>query len=141
LARQSLQAQSCAGAPNHGRNQRKRLVQLHGQKPSSIDYYPERGGIPGWGNSLLVTSLKTGALYVLKLNGAGPGIRDVQKVFTTVNRYRDLALSPDHMTIYVATDESGYTRDTQGGATNKLVNPGSILAFTYRPQAAEAGSQ
>jgi len=109
--------------------------------PSSIDYYPQGGGIPGWGNSLLVTSLKTGALYVLKLNGAGPGIRDVQKVFTTVNRYRDLALSPDHMTIYVATDESGSTRDTQGGATNKLVNPGSILAFTYRPQAAEVGGQ
>jgi hypothetical protein len=45
------------------------------------------------------------------------------------------------MTIYVATDESGSTRDTQGGATNKLVNPGSILAFTYRPQAAEVGGQ
>ena len=63
--------------------------------PSSIDFYPEDGAIPGWGNSLLVTALKNGALYVLKLTGAGPGVRDADQVFDTVNRYRDLALSPE----------------------------------------------
>ena len=62
--------------------------------PSSIDFYPEDGGIPGWGNSLLVTTLKNGALYRFKLNGAGQGIRDTDQIFDTVNRYRDLALSP-----------------------------------------------
>jgi hypothetical protein len=63
--------------------------------PSSIDFYPVDGGIPGWGNSLLVTTLKNGALYRFKLNGGAPGIRDADQVFRTVNRYRDLALSPD----------------------------------------------
>lgn len=75
--------------------------------PSSIDFYPEDGGIPGWGNSLLMTTLKNGALYVFKLNGAGPGIRDTAQVFDTVNRYRDLVLSPDATTIYIATDSGG----------------------------------
>jgi PQQ-dependent dehydrogenase (s-GDH family) len=99
--------------------------------PSSIDFYPEHGAIPGWGNALLVTALKNGAVYVLKLTGAGPGIRDADQVFDTVNRYRDLALSPDATTIYIATDSGGVARDTSGGATDQLANPGAILAFTY----------
>ena len=99
--------------------------------PSSIDFYPDGGAIPGWGNSLLVTALKNGALYILKLNGAGPGIRDADQVFNTVNRYRDLALSPDARTIYIATDSGGVARDTSGGATDQLAHPGAILEFTY----------
>jgi PQQ-dependent dehydrogenase (s-GDH family) len=99
--------------------------------PSSIDFYPEGGAIPGWGNSLLVTALKNGALYVLKLTGAGPGIRDADQVLDTVNRYRDLALSPDARTIYIATDSGGIARDASGGATDQLAHPGAILEFTY----------
>jgi PQQ-dependent dehydrogenase (s-GDH family) len=99
--------------------------------PSSIDFYPEGGPIPGWGNSLLVTALKNGALYVLKLNGTGPGIRDADQVFSTVNRYRDLALSSDARTIYIATDSGGVARDISGSATDQLAHPGAILAFTY----------
>jgi PQQ-dependent dehydrogenase (s-GDH family) len=99
--------------------------------PSSIDFYPDGGAIPGWGNSLLVTALKNGALYVLKLNGTGPGIRDADQIFDTVNRYRDLALSTDARTIYIATDSGGVARDTSGGATDQLAHPGAILEFTY----------
>ena len=39
--------------------------------PSSVAYYPANGPIPGWGNSLLVTSLKNGALYRVPLNADG----------------------------------------------------------------------
>lgn len=99
--------------------------------PSSIDFYPEDGAIPGWGNALLVTALKNGAVYVLKLNGASRGIRDADRVLDTVNRYRDLALRPDARAIYVATDSGGIARDAACGGTDQLAHPGAILEFTY----------
>jgi PQQ-dependent dehydrogenase (s-GDH family) len=106
--------------------------------PSSIDYYPKDGPIPGWGGSLLVTALKNGALYRFKLSGDGLGVRDVDQVFATVNRYRDLALNPDGKTIYIATDSGGFARDAASGATDQLANAGSILVFTYTGEASEA---
>jgi hypothetical protein len=48
-----------------------------------------------------------------------------------VNRYRDLTLGPDKKTIYIVTDNEGSTRDTEGGATDKLANPGAILELKY----------
>ncbi|MFC0341383.1 glucose/sorbosone family PQQ-dependent dehydrogenase [Paracoccus niistensis] len=102
-----------------------------GVAPSSIDYYPEDGPIPGWGPSLLVTTLKNGAVYRLLLTGDGQGIRDIDRLFGTVNRYRDLAIAPDNRTICVATDAGGIARGADAGATDKLANPGSILVFTY----------
>ncbi len=30
---------------------------------SSIEHYPATGGVPGWGNSLIITTLKRGSLY------------------------------------------------------------------------------
>lgn len=99
--------------------------------PSSVDYYPDAGPIPGWAASLLVPSLKHGALYRLELSGDGRGIRIADALFATVNRYRDLAIGPDLQTFYIATDMSGYTRAADGGATDQLENPGSILVFRY----------
>ena len=78
-----------------------------------------------------MTALKNGALYVLKLTGAGPGIRDADQVFDSVNRYRDLALSPDAATVYIVTDSGGIARDTSGGGTDQLAHRGAILEFTY----------
>lgn len=99
--------------------------------PSSLDYYPKGGAIPGWGNSLLVTSLKNGAVYRFGLTADGKWVQgDVEKVFTSANRYRDTAISQDGSMIYVATDVEGKVRDPMtGGVTEKLVNPGSILVF------------
>lgn len=99
--------------------------------PSSIDYYPNGGAVPGWGNSLLVTSLKNGALYRLGLTADGKWVQgDGDKLFTSANRYRDTAISADGSTIYVATDVEGKVRDPiTGGVTEKLTNPGSILVF------------
>ncbi|HYH94861.1 glucose/sorbosone family PQQ-dependent dehydrogenase [Hyalangium sp.] len=99
--------------------------------PSSVDYYPQDGAIPGWGGSLLVTSLKNGALYRFKLSGDGQGVRDTDQLFDTVNRYRDLAIGPDNRTFYIATDSAGFTRDANGGATDVLANPGSIMVFRF----------
>ncbi|MDR1936532.1 MAG: PQQ-dependent sugar dehydrogenase, partial [Candidatus Accumulibacter sp.] len=50
--------------------------------PSSVAYYPRDGKIKGWGNSLLITSLKNGALYRVPLSADGKGVQgDVAKYF------------------------------------------------------------
>ncbi|MDQ3762768.1 MAG: PQQ-dependent sugar dehydrogenase [Actinomycetota bacterium] len=101
--------------------------------PSSMDYFPaDQGGFDGWRNSLLVTSLKNGSLYSLRLTQDGGSVQgDVAQFFKTTNRYRDLALSPDNRTIYIATDSIGRAGPKFGPPTEQLDNPGVILAFTF----------
>ena len=100
--------------------------------PSSVAYYPANGPIPGWGNSLLVTSLKNGALYRVPLNADGKTAQgDVTKYFHTPNRYRSALVSPDGKTIYVATDVRGNALGNDGKPVNDMKNPGSIIAFIY----------
>jgi PQQ-dependent dehydrogenase (s-GDH family) len=105
---------------------------------SSIQtYMPATGGIPGWENSLIVTTLKRGSIYRLPLADDGKSLRGpVERYFQSENRFRDVALSPDSKTLYVATDPGGLAEALTGGATNRLQNPGSILAFTYSGDAA-----
>jgi len=98
--------------------------------PSSLSYYPaKRGGIPGWSDSLLVTTLKDGSVYRLKLTNNGRRIATTEKLWASQNRYRDTAFSPDGRTVFVATDSAGLVRDPNGAPTSLLANPGSILAF------------
>ncbi|WP_226938880.1 glucose/sorbosone family PQQ-dependent dehydrogenase [Janthinobacterium sp. FT14W] len=103
--------------------------------PSSIAYY--RGGkqgVPGWGNSLLITSLKRGLVYRVQLDPSGTlPLGDAEPLFRSANRYRDLVISPDGNTIYVATDTSHLGTTNAGNALFKLDNPGSIIAFKYSP--------
>jgi PQQ-dependent dehydrogenase (s-GDH family) len=102
--------------------------------PSSIEAYrPASGGIPGFDNALLVTTLKRGSLYRVPLSADGKSVAGpIERYFQTVNRYRDLAISPDNRTIYIATDPGGLTEAADGGATDKVVNRGAILVFTYQ---------
>ncbi|MER6961401.1 glucose/sorbosone family PQQ-dependent dehydrogenase [Streptomyces sp. NPDC000618] len=98
--------------------------------PSSLSYYPDRhGGIRGWGNSLVVTTLKDGSVYRLKLTSDGRHIARTEKLWTSQNRYRDTAFSPDGTSVFVATDSAGLVRDPNGAPTSTLENPGSILVF------------
>jgi PQQ-dependent dehydrogenase (s-GDH family) len=96
-------------------------------------YFPAAGeGIPGWENSLLVTTLKRGSIYRVPLGpdgktAAGP----IERYFQSENRLRDMALSPDMKTMYIATDVSGLVGTMDGGAGTELQNPGAILAYTY----------
>ena len=46
-------------------------------------------------------------------------------------RYRDLAISPDGLHIYVSTDDHGPTMGDRGQTAGVLANPGAILEFTY----------
>ncbi|MDB5529567.1 MAG: L-sorbosone dehydrogenase [Devosia sp.] len=100
---------------------------------SSIQtYMPTGEGIPGWENSLIVTTLKRGSIYRLPLAADGKSLRGpIERYFQSENRFRDVALSPDSKTIYVATDPGGLAEALAGGTTTTMQNPGSILVFSY----------
>jgi PQQ-dependent dehydrogenase (s-GDH family) len=101
---------------------------------SSIEaYMPAPGtGIPGWDNSLLVTTLKRGSIYRLPLAADAKSLRGpIERYFQSENRFRDTALSPDMKSIYVATDPGGLAEKIGGGTTTTMQNPGQILVFTY----------
>ncbi|HYR84486.1 MAG TPA: glucose/sorbosone family PQQ-dependent dehydrogenase [Terriglobia bacterium] len=101
--------------------------------PSSADIYTARDGIPGWANSLLVSSLKLGKVYRLKLSADGHSVTgEPIEHFKSTNRYRDIAIHPGGKTIYLATDNSGRSTDASGRTTQELENPGAILEFSYR---------
>ncbi|TDD99472.1 PQQ-dependent sugar dehydrogenase [Flavobacterium cellulosilyticum] len=100
--------------------------------PSSIAIY-ESNAIPAWKNSLLVTSLKKGRVYRLKLNAAGTAVEqnEITQIFYTQNRYRDIVASPDGKSFYIITDSSGKTSNSTGMTTvTTMSNPGAILKFT-----------
>jgi PQQ-dependent dehydrogenase (s-GDH family) len=100
---------------------------------SSIQtYMPESEAVPGWGQSLLVTSLKRGSLYRLPLSEDGQALGGpIERYFQSENRFRDTAIGSDMKTLYIATDASGLTESLSGGVTTTLQHPGSILMFYY----------
>jgi len=98
--------------------------------PSSLEHYDE-SAIPGWEDSLLMPTLKSGELFRVQLTDDGEKVGESQRLFRSVNRYRDTAISPDGATIVVATDSGGLARGTDGDSTNELENPGALLTFTY----------
>jgi PQQ-dependent dehydrogenase (s-GDH family) len=105
--------------------------------PSSIAFYPFINKIPGWQNSLLITTLKSSALYRLKLNATGSGplaVSDsVVQYFrdeAALNRFRDIVVSNDGLSFYILTDSVGTTSGPSGsGAT--VTDRGSVLEYKY----------
>ncbi|MGJ8586255.1 MAG: glucose/sorbosone family PQQ-dependent dehydrogenase [Marinosulfonomonas sp.] len=104
--------------------------------PSSLDYYPDSpDGIPGWGNALIVTTLKRGSVYLIPLSDDGVSLRGpIERYFQSENRFRDVAIGPDGQTLYVATDPGGVVEALAGGTTFEMQNPGAILTFTFVPE-------
>jgi PQQ-dependent dehydrogenase (s-GDH family) len=96
-------------------------------------YFPEADeGIPGWEHSLLVTTLKRGSIYRIPLSEDGQTVSGpIERYFQSENRLRDMALSEDMKTLYIATDVSGLVGTMDGGAGTTLKNPGAILTYTY----------
>jgi PQQ-dependent dehydrogenase (s-GDH family) len=109
--------------------------------PSSIDLY--KGNIPGWKNSLLVTSLKYG-MYRLKLKSSGDFV-DSSSSTNTVDtfpllhgwRVRDVAIdpTPNSGTFWVVIDSTGSTSGPTGGFNGANVptrDGGKVLKLTYK---------
>ena len=117
--------------------------------PSSIDYY-DKMYIPGWTNSLLVTSLKLG-MYRLKLKSDGSAVdsSSTAQITDTIPylheyRIRDLAIAPTGDTLFLAIDSSGSTSGPTGGfsgATVATKTPGHILRMVYHTLPARNASK
>ncbi len=99
--------------------------------PSGLDLYTSKA-IPGWSQSLIVTGMRTGAIYRAKLSRDGRHVDGAPfEYFKAATRYRDLAISPDGLRIYASTDDHGATMGDRGQTAGVLANPGAILEFTY----------
>ncbi len=102
--------------------------------PGNIEVYTA-AAIPGWRSSLLVTGMRAGALYRLKLNEDGSAVSGAPlQYFRRANRYRDTAVSADGRRIFVVTDSFGSTSDERGERTDALAEPGALLEFTFVPE-------
>ena len=99
--------------------------------PGSIEAYTS-AAIPGWRSSLLVTGMRTGTVYRVKLSDDGRSMSGSPlEYFKRANRYRDTAVGADGRRIYVVTDGFGSTMDERGQRTDMLAEPGALLEFTY----------
>jgi PQQ-dependent dehydrogenase (s-GDH family) len=96
------------------------------------DFYGSNA-IPGWQNSLLIATLKSGKILRYQLSNDGLSIlSDTINYFKGMGRYRDVVVSSDGLKIYVACDSSGNTSGPTGSVLTTPPNPGSILEFTYQ---------
>jgi len=102
--------------------------------PASLAVYTAKNGIPGWDHSLLMPSLKHGTVYRMQLDAAGTAVvgePDENAAIKTVNRYRDVAVRPDGLALFIVTDVGGNTQDASGRPAAKVENSGAILEFRY----------
>jgi PQQ-dependent dehydrogenase (s-GDH family) len=99
--------------------------------PSSLTYYKPAVGraMPGWENSVIMTSLKDGTIYRLGLNSLETDVVAVEPLHTDQDRFRATIVSPDGKTVYAITDTAGLVRGEGDVPTTDLTHPGSLLAF------------
>ena len=62
-----------------------------------------------------------------------PMVAPLATMFTVPSNFNfhDPALSPDGKTIYIATDPGGLAESRSGGTTQRMLDRGAIVAFTY----------
>jgi len=103
--------------------------------PGSAAYYSAgENGIAEWDNSILLPTLKHGVVYVQKLSEDGLTAEGAPVAWlSTQNRYRDILVAPDGVSVFVATDAFGAAAQKFGEdlTTGVLHNPGAIMLFTY----------
>ena len=99
--------------------------------PAGLKVYTSRA-IPGWHNSLLLTSMISGVVFRMSLtNDRRNPVGAPVAYFKTGNRYRDIVVAPDGLRLYVVTDPEGRTVGPSGALTRDLTNPGAVLEFKY----------
>jgi PQQ-dependent dehydrogenase (s-GDH family) len=106
--------------------------------PSSIIYYPYTARIPGWQNCLLISTLKSSAVYRLKLNATGDSSLSVPdsvvqyfKEPAALNRYRDIVVAKDGISFYLLTDSVGSTSGPTAGSDGGVTNRGAVIEYVY----------
>jgi PQQ-dependent dehydrogenase (s-GDH family) len=99
--------------------------------PAGITVYTSRA-IPGWRNSLLLTTMISGVVFRMPLTGDRRNpVGAPVAYFKNGNRYRDIVVAPDGLRLYVVTDSAGRTVGPQGALIRELTNPGAVLEFKY----------
>ena len=101
--------------------------------------------IPGWNKSLVAASLKWGRLVRVRLNTAGTltapsnTAADTTSYFGSINRFRDMAFSPDGKDIYVVMDRS--TSSSGPSSANPIVPAcqGCLQKYTFLGYASAGG--
>jgi len=113
------------------------------EAPSGLDIYT-KSMIPGWKNSLLLASLKGGKVIRLKLNSTGdaivPNPDDTTNYFRSVNRFRDIALSPDGNSVFTIIDKSSATSGPTTGNPIISACAGCVQKYTFLGYAASGGT-
>ena len=102
------------------------------EAPSGLDVYTN-SSIPGWKNSLLAASLKGGKIIRLKLNASGSisSSNDTVSYFRSVNRFRDVALSPDGKSVFAIIDKSSTTSGPTNGNPMVSACAGCVIKYTF----------
>ena len=90
--------------------------------------------IPGWKNSLLVSSLKNGCIYRLKLSENGDRVIESKEYFAAKVRYRDIAVSADGLKIYAVTDKSFVTSGPTEEDPQVTELRGAIIEFSFEKE-------
>ncbi|WP_298955220.1 PQQ-dependent sugar dehydrogenase [uncultured Nonlabens sp.] len=98
--------------------------------PSSIDIYEGNGSLP-FGKNIFVPTLKKGTIYRYGINTINEVTTDLIEFHSTIDRYRDMAISPDGSTIYAVTDSSGSTSGPSGSSSLGIANPGVVFKIEY----------
>ena len=100
--------------------------------PSSIAVYTS-SAIPGWKNSLLIPTLKGGALLRIKLDAAGN--KAASNIYSYVKgnvRYRDIAISADGLKIYLAVDSSSVSSGPSKENPQQTSYRGCIIELSFK---------
>ena len=107
---------------------------------SSIEHYNPPSGIPGWSNSLLLTTLKNSSVLRYKLNaGETDIVGDTIQYFRVagaLNRFRDIAIGEDGISLYVITDSVGATSGVSAGGgvsatAGSLTDRGKLIRYRF----------
>ena len=110
---------------------------------SGMDIYKNKI-VPGWKNSLVVSSLKWGRVLKFKLGATGntivqTGGADTVSYFGSTNRFRDVAFAPNGKDMFVVMDRS--TTSSGPSAANPVVPAcaGCVQKYTFLGYADNAG--
>jgi len=106
-------------------------VKWQSQAPSGIAIYNSTK-IPGWQQSLLITSLKNGRLLRLKLNRDGSVQKRIYRYLPSRARYRDVTVSKDGSRIYLVTDSSAITSGPTQANPKETSHRGCIMELRAR---------